>query len=355
MTERFSPGALDRWTAARVVRPLILSAPCRPRVRSTRMSDETARSKPISAWLLLIGAGCLALTITIGGASWLVVRYAPYLRQRTRGASPPLSDPAARERLERIEHEIKFGGVPEWSGSYSFGRHDSRRIDIAPRNGIVIRHLGYDSDDEVMCWHGDVAIDDDGLLSTTIAASSAMQQSVESKEAMEDWRSITIVPWDDLVFLVPTNRMVDFCNSVNDGWAWKHRTDDAQFPCRRTSRGSNADPKHTPLPRVPESHRAHFLEHEVNARVIEARRIEPTRGGDIAMSRQTSAVIDAGADQGLRSGMIVYWAWPQGCCRGTITSVEPARAHVMFEHGVLSPTDIEPLAAGTVVSSKRPE
>jgi hypothetical protein len=302
-------------------------------------------------WVFL--AWSVAATISLGAIVWVYRELRSYERHVRFEPNTLENDSAARERLGRITAELEGAGLPEWAGTFSFGFEDVDRVDLAPKNGIVIR-LGEDSRDYKSHLHGVVLNAVENRITFAFEPAASTPRSYDIEGGPECWSDVTMLRWGERDYLVPTSHMLDFCNAVNAGWEWKHRGDGGKYPSR-LARSSRPSPSGS-NPAVPAEYRGFLLDHAVSAHVLEAEREPvPSNVVDVGQSGRTFAWLDAGSNQGLKTGMLFYWTIPNGCSPGEIVELETDRSRAIFLHGPLSPSLVKPLAPGVVVSTKRPD
>lgn len=116
------------------------------------------------------------------------------------------SNQEAKIYLNNIKAEIEKLGEHEWAGEYSFGDGLGVNINlyIAPNSGFLFTWYGcmgkYDQN------FGDVkALDDKLVLNYKLPGSFASYSN-----------ELLTIKWGELLFLLPSNKIIDFCNIVNN-------------------------------------------------------------------------------------------------------------------------------------------
>lgn len=155
---------------------------------------------------------------------------------------------AAKERKEKIEAELASLENHPWAGIYKERRFlHYQMLYLAPESGFVhARHtdfsyIGYN--------YGDITCED-GRLKLSLARENHTRKSrVPETEYI-------LIPWGEERYLVPEEKMMEFCEQFNCGW----------YP--RFFRQGERWTKLVGLPEVPEEYRKYLLNEAFDAEIL---------------------------------------------------------------------------------------
>ncbi|MFA6243579.1 MAG: hypothetical protein WC655_21740 [Candidatus Hydrogenedentales bacterium] len=225
------------------------------------------------------------------------------------------SEEAVRADAARamVEQEIKKLGAHPWAGYYT----DSVvNLWIAPGAGFAY---------EV---HGCMGIYDRNYGKVSVSGGKLQFQSVLP---IENMFGATVAPglipvvWGSRAYLITSDDMIDFCNSVNRGFEPREgscgcyllRHADANLPANE-------------MPAVPDEYKRYLLKTPIQAKVISVGETEPFREYGMRNYR-TRLVVDVGSKQGLLAGMELAPIQPDNAYGDlTVLSVKDGQAEAEF-------------------------
>ena len=285
-----------------------------------------------------------------------------------RSTPPEDASPAEHEcalrRFNRGVIELDSLSAHDWAGRYLCSLNAT--LVLAPEAGLAVFGNGCLQHAYVIN-HGDVARFADGVLTLNLAINPADYPRPPDPRMVYAQQYISaemiVVIWGDARFLVPAERMVQFCNDVNAGRnvadAYFFRVDPAD-PAPLATIARFQPPAAQPLPSVPEPWRKFLLPKPISATVIEAGAAEATSEERknlvgpgvfrITLYRQT-LVIDVGVEHELCPGLLFYPA--QGDQRRVIEVVEvgPHRSSLLLRTSSQSVRDFRPVEIGDTLTT----
>ena len=228
-------------------------------------------------------------------------------------------------RLQKIEAEIAQLKDHPWAGQYFFGFRDGRNatLTLAPENGFTM--IGYDRWELDFLDHGTVDWDGKHIR---------LNCTFDVKSGTIDGEPIKRKPirWGERVYLIPTFRIIDFCNAINSGWEPRNCTH-GRFYLRRGDEEKEVSGK----PELPKEFMPYLLDKPIGATIVSVKDIrERDRFWNIA-----TFVVDKGQNDGLLPGMELHVVRPFVVGRVTLTKVEETQSEAEFVYP--RPTEIESL------------
>lgn len=228
----------------------------------------------------------------VASFSWLVLQGA--LMAQTFNDDPKWqAQTEARKRIEKIKNEIKTLNGHPWAGEYFEGDGFGRNISfyIAPNAGFVFECYG----DMGFCDrnYGTVSFDN-GL----VRLNPVFPNKREGAQGIAP--ELLPVAWGKRHYLVPPDKIVEFCNDINYGREPRNGLHGFFF-----LRRGDEEIEVTGYPVLPEKYRAYILEKPVSATVISVGE-SGTETGKYTTYNLTTATISAGSKQGLLPGMRMY-------------------------------------------------
>lgn len=196
----------------------------------------------------------------------------------------------ARRRGLLIDEELANSLNDEWAGEYYCGDRLGYNISlkIAPKNGFIFTHTG--------CMglygfnHGDVTV-----------AGNLLRLNFTEPEGEIDNRDVTselnTVRWGERHYLIATERMIDFCNAINNGFEpglylgslFLHKKEDEKK-------------KVTGEPLIPVQFREYLLKKPLRAEITEVLN-HTVFSEDIMKRNVTEVIVNIGTADGLKKGM----------------------------------------------------
>lgn len=198
----------------------------------------------------------------------------------------------------------------------------NKRLYLAPGSGFVFE------------WRGCLGVYDRnfGAVTTT---NGVIHLSFVFTNRQEGFRGIEpaffVVRWGDRRYLIPTNDVVEFCNSVNLGW--ESRDSVRGF---HLLRNGDEKIKVDGFPDLPAGYERYLLKEPILAKIIA---VEPHSFRPSVVEwkfKDTPVVLDVGMKQGLLPGMKLL-ATGERWESLVITKAEENRSH-----GVITQTEGEP-------------
>ncbi len=258
-------------------------------------------------------------------AVFIVLGYFTGVSYANAGAwAPHISDAAeaeAKAKREAIQAEIETLGEHPWAGRYyeGDGLGSNRHLTLAPENGFVYTVHGclglYNLSSGNVVQEG-------GLVKLTFSVEN------DQKEAREITVAFVPIPWGDRHYLVPSEKMVEFCNQVNRGERIHHflRFSDKEGESPYRSRHKIATPG---LPDVPEKYKPYLRRHHPIEAEITAMG-ETTNDPRQYFPQKTVVTLDKGTKDGLLPGMTLAVIKPEATdlssAEVTVTDVKETSA-----------------------------
>lgn len=194
------------------------------------------------------------------------------------------------ERKKLLEAEFSQQRKQPWVGEYE---RSFQSFLIAPQSGFFL-FRGSDYRYWSCAW-GQIEV-----LENRIKLIPDGSVPVEGTRGLaSDW---TIVQWGKRQYLIPTDELLDFANSVNNGYEPSYR-----FPGFGGSffkKKGDEDIRVTGFPNVPESYRRYLLPNPIKGSVTSLGdlKVEKIDGGKTDV-RTTIVTLDVGSKQGVLVGM----------------------------------------------------
>ena len=232
----------------------------------------------------------------------------------------------ANSKRQEILEEIKNLKDHEWAGDYSAGDGlgVNTSIILAPKSGYVFE------------WYGCLGLYDRNYGAVTWADDGRLRLSFTFENKREGFEGIApeLIPisWGPRRYLIPTDDIVKFCNSVNEGE--EPRNHAGGFYLLRLGDEKKAV---TGLPKVPEEYQSYLLAKPIEATIIA---IGPytTRPSTVKWKfKDTPVTLNVGTRQGLRMGMELFVTSPQNI----IESVQVTKAEETHSEGIMTQTGEE--------------
>lgn len=198
---------------------------------------------------------------------------------------------AAKDRLAKIEAEIKSIPAHPWAGAYlaGDGLGVNTYLTLAPKSGYVFE------------WHGCLGLYDRNygpiqVTNNTVTLSFNFQNKRKGFEGIAP--KLVQIQWGARSYLVPADDIIGFCNRVNQGW--EPRTSHGGFYLLR-----QGDEKlnMTDLPNVPAEYRAYLLHQPIEAKIIAVGKYTTRPSIASWKFKDTPVTLDAGSIEGLKTGM----------------------------------------------------
>ena len=203
------------------------------------------------------------------------------------------------QRAKKVQAELETLQEHPWAGSYDIhsgvppvGKY---RFLIAPKSGYIYTS---NSDDWVDAYggvlydqnYGGATWENDRLKLSPVLKN-------EDNGYYNPGTEFVLIPWEERLYLVPADGIVEFCNAVNSGWV------------HYFSRGGNW--KHPEgKPDVPDNFKPYLLETPIEGQVIALGKTEDVQRGEYRgqpwMLKETTVTINKGKQDGLLSGMKFY-------------------------------------------------
>jgi hypothetical protein len=211
--------------------------------------------------------------------------------------------------------------------------------------------------------HGEVLQNIDKRVFVSPVANPARVSEAPEGLGRDDFGTILhMVTWGELEYLVRESRMLAFCNTINAGLppdcscgtlaAHAARS----YPLKQESHALVRELSEDPLLATLSVHASWndmILKWPVVGQVLEASRVssvdEPRRGRILHTQR---VLINQGADQGLRPGMLMYRNALGGRC--VVSEVLPTRAWIRYECSAAREEEVDVVAEGDALSSCYP-
>jgi len=199
-----------------------------------------------------------------------------------------------REREQKIKEEIAQLKDHPWAGQYYYGYAGGvvAFLTLAPDNGFTI--IGYDYGNLTHLDHGPVVWDGTHIKLT---------YTFDLKGGYIDDEAIKRKPirWGERVYLIPTYRIIEFCNEINSGWEPRSRMD-GRFYLRQDDWTKEAPGK----PELPKEFMPYLLDEPVEATIASVKNTrEANRDWNIA-----TVLVDKGKNDGLLPGMELHVVKP---------------------------------------------
>ncbi len=205
---------------------------------------------------------------------------------------------AAEPQLAQIEQEIAALGNHDWAGDYYYGDLTGVNVSVllAPKSGYIFKAGGctglYGFD------RGSVEYANGKLKFASLIPELEKQSAKYAKERL-------CIPWGERSYLIASDDVVDFCNSVNAG-----REPRSEITGKFLLRIGDAKRKVSGKPTIPLEYRAYLLDQPIETKIIEIGvPIKVTPVGGIHYKLQ-SVRVDAGKKSGLLSGMELHVRTP---------------------------------------------
>lgn len=226
-----------------------------------------------------------------------------------------IADKTAKARREAILAEIKKRGTHDWAGEYFAG--DGRGVNIAltvaPRSGYVFE------------WNGCLGLYDRnyGALTSTdgrIRLSFTFENRREGFEGIAP--EFVSVSWGRRRYLIPADKIIEFCNSVNDGREPRMGAQGSHL-----LRKGDEKKKAAGFPKVPKEFRVYLLAKPIEATIIAVGPRAARSGSSGLRFKDTKVTLNAGTQQKLRAGMELFVTKPEKTVESVrIIKVEENRA-----------------------------
>jgi len=200
---------------------------------------------------------------------------------------------AVKERSEVVRAELAALKEHPWAGTYLMGSHPGAiwRLDIAPKAGYAYTCLSSDAiingePARIDHNYGTVTLENGRIkLSHTLA-------NDHDKPLADEFVTLT---WEDQLYLVPADGIIDFCNEVNSEY-------NVRFFLRTDRLRPQPDKG---VPNVPDMFKPYLLAKPVEGRIIAVGETTATRVRTWT-ERTTSVTINKGSRDGILLGM-TFW------------------------------------------------
>jgi hypothetical protein len=261
--------------------------------------------------------------------------------------------PRAKERRLGIEHELETGNLPAWAGIYAVGSRGSGEVAAAPRAGLTYM-VQYDVWGSDRWNHGAISNATDRRFEVEFL----LPHDADRRWALGVRTPVVFhfIRWADREYLVPEERMIAFCNAVNDG-SERWNPSSSWFPCRiRSSPAKVYGSDTVPLPEVPEDFRKYLLEGPVSSTVTTVSSSTSLESRTPHENRiETVVVADAGRAQHLERGMVFHVQTPEGLGgAGEVVEVDDTTCRVRIVNHCPEGQVRSPIVVGTKLSTLKP-
>ena len=216
---------------------------------------------------------------------------------------------AARSRIAAVAADPRAfpAWIQEWAGEYSCG--DGLGMNVS----ILIGPTGK----VVYTWHGCMGLYDSQIAPIREVKSDRLVLDLESlgdeHKGMNYLDSeLLLVRWGPRHYVIPSKKLQDFCNHVNDGW--EARNPGGFYPIQ--NRGPRTWPKNPASapsvpPEVPAEARGWLLAAPVDAPLVRIESLQAHPSSQPTLMDYTATVtLGAGSAKGLRNGMQLTWKGP---------------------------------------------
>ena len=229
------------------------------------------------------------------------------------------ADKTAKQLQERIRAEVKSLGDHAWAGEYYQG--DGLGVNVS---FLLAPGAGY-----VFEWHGCLGLYDRNYGSLTFT-NGRIRLSFTFKNERKGFQGIaedfTPVPWGNRRYLVPSDEIIGFCNEVNDG----SEPRDGPHGTYLMRRGDEKTPV-SGFPDVPRDYRGYLLANPIRAGIIGIGSVTTRPSVCEWRFKDTTVILDAGKDKGLRVGMGMRIVTPDDRYESVrITKVEDTRSEAVI-------------------------
>ena len=239
-------------------------------------------------------------------------------------------------KRQKIETEIAQLKDHPWAGQYYFGDGlgASVSLTLAPENGFTVVWHGclglYDQN------HGTVNWDKDR---NTLKMSFAFE--VEKGYIGRYASEYKPIRWDERIYLIPANEIVQFCNDINSGSEPRKGVHGQSF-LRRGDEKKEAEGK----PVLPEEFMPYLLDEPIDAAIVSVKDVRETRDRIDSRIFITTVSINKGKKDGLTPGMKLYVMKPKNLVESMeLTKVEETQSEGEFRiwelPGLRTPTPAE--------------
>lgn len=198
----------------------------------------------------------------------------------------------------------------EWAGEYTCGDGLGMNVTIL---------IGPDND-LVYTWYGCMGLYDSQIPKVRKAGKIGEEYLELTLEAPTDEHKgmnyldgrLLLIRWGDRHYAVPSGKLQEFCNIVNEGW--EGSSPGLWFPIRNRPHRSWAVENRTPppgLPEVPAEASGWLLKETVEAPLLRIDSLQPHPSSQPTLQDYTTtATLGAGSARGLRPGMNLKWSGP---------------------------------------------
>lgn len=195
------------------------------------------------------------------------------------------SNEEARIYLSNIKAEIRRLGKHDWAGEYSFGDGLGMNADllIAPNSGFLFT------------WSG-CLIREQGFGDLKVENNKIILNYKNVATDWSDWSELLMVKWGDVRFLIPSTRIIDFCNFINSGLDPKEL-----FLVHRKDKNKQLKGK----PNIPSEFSSYLLEKPIKGQILEVEEnyTEPSEKYPEIPLNITIVRINKGKEDGVLEGM----------------------------------------------------
>lgn len=229
---------------------------------------------------------------SVKGSSVVFVLISCTLVVTAQGPNPQSSESAK----EKIRQEIQSLTNHPWAGRYYEGDNlgSKRSFIIAPEQGFVFEWGGclglYDRK------HGAVS-ETQGLIHLTFALPNQREEHVGIAN------DLYVVRWGNRRYLIPTNDMIGFCNSINSGDEPRTRIEGNHL-----LQIGDEQKEVSGFPPIPNVYKPYLLKQPITVELKEILNITTNSNPQsyYYLDRKTSAAVDLDAQQLLQPGMQLY-------------------------------------------------
>ena len=204
------------------------------------------------------------------------------------------SDEAAKTAAnlrEKIHQELKTLQDHPWAGEYyeGDGLGENVSLSIAPEAGYVFE------------WHGCLGVYDRNYGSVAFT-NGKLRLSFTFKNERKGFQGIAQnfipVPWGKRAYLIPADDVIGFCNRVNNGMEPRDDVHGSYL-----LREGDEKKRVSGFPLVPDDFRGYLLAKPIVAEITGIRSVTTRPSVCKWKFKDTTVIIDAGKNKGLRTGM----------------------------------------------------
>ena len=226
---------------------------------------------------------------------------------------------ATNAKRKKIQAEIARLRSHEWAGEYfaGDGLGMNTSLVIAPKAGYVFE------------WHGCLGLYDRNYGNVTntnerIRLTFTFENQRKGLEGIAP--ELIVISWESRRYLVATDDVVKFCNSVNGG-----REPRNQIHGSYLLRQGDEEKAVTGFPKVPEKYEDYLLAKPIDATIVAVGSYTTRPMIDESRFKDTPVTLDVGTRQGLRVGMELAVTEPPHVWESVrVTKVDETRSEAIM-------------------------